>query len=64
MHVLKHVQIAAIICGTVAFLATAGEPDLLDIISIRLLTRDVGFCRTMGPPIAGEVVGDQEGTNP
>lgn len=64
MHILKHVQITAIICATVVILATAGEPDILDIVQLRLIVQDVGFCRQMGLPVDGQVVGEQGGTNP
>lgn len=51
---MKAVYITVALCLLVAFLFTAGEPDLLDSIQIRLLTADApGFCQQMLPPVAG-----------
>lgn len=64
MLVLKQVQITALICALVAFLATAGEFDLIDAIQLRLIAQDIGFCRQMVAPVAGHIIGGLDGTNP
>jgi len=51
---MKAAGITASICLLVAFLFTAGSPDLLDTIQIHLLTQEIGFCQKMGAPVAIE----------
>lgn len=64
MLVLKQVQITALICALVAFLATAGEFDLIDALQIRLIAQDSRFCRQMVAPVVGAVIGEEGGTSP
>ncbi len=51
---MKATGITASICLLLAFLFTAGEPDLIDAIQVRLLVQEIGLCQKMVPPVAVE----------